>query len=166
MFGFFIESFCQNEGLEIYLTNLDNPFNREYKSNECVCCLEPKPNNLIGEPILLDSDIESFNWSKQIIYLNESGLKKITEFDFMKPGRLPGVPAAITLFKIPIYGFMIYPYDSSYGCDRVFTRFNSKEIILRFGSGKKSTEGEWRYGLDPRFDKRIKHYLDNRSSNN
>jgi len=160
------QCFCQNEGLEIYETDLDNPFNLEDESNECVCCLEPKPNNLIGDPILLDSDIESFDWSKQIIYLNKSGLKKITEFDFMESGRLPGVPAALTLFKIPIYGFMIYPYDSSYGCDRVYTRFNSDKIVLRFGSGKGSTRGEWKYGGDPRYDDRIKYYLENRPNNN
>ena len=49
--------YSQNQGLEIYITDLESPFNKEYDSDECVCCLEPNPSNLVGEPILIDSDI-------------------------------------------------------------------------------------------------------------
>ena len=158
--------FSQNEGLEIYMIDVENPLYKDYDENNCRCCMEVLPSNIVGEPLIKDDDIERFDWNKQIIYLKESGKIKLIDFDFMQPGqRLPGVAAVITLSKVPIYPLIIFPEGSSHGCDRVHTIIGDDFLVLRFGF-RMGTKGRWSFGVDPRYDKRIEQYLENRASHN
>ena len=89
-------------GIEIYqVSYLD--FTKPSES-ECIYCFEPKKSDLHDEPIITESDIESFDWEKQQITLTSEGKRKISEMEIP----LEGLPVAMMLNEEIVYGFWFW----------------------------------------------------------
>jgi hypothetical protein len=142
-------------GLEIYQVNIEYPDFTKQPKLECYYCFEPQKRDLFDEPIIMESDIENFDWESQKITLTEEGKRKIHKVEIP----LQGLPVAMVLNEKPIYGFWFWNGVSSFGCDRVFTYPKGGVFDLRFGHMKP-------YGQDPRFDNRIKQYLEEKAKYN
>lgn len=140
-------------GIEIYQVRISNPDFTKALESECIYCFEPKKSDLYDEPIITESDIESFDWEKQQITLTEEGKHKMFETEIP----LEGLPVAMVLNEKPIYGFWFWNMVSSFGCDRVFT-YPKMDFKIKFGLPDNNTFGE-----DPRFDDGLKNYLDGKN---
>jgi hypothetical protein len=136
-----------DKGLEIYLVKKDFP-NCTSKLAGCCYCIDPSTKDLYEKPLLVESDIECFDWTNQQIELTDTGFEKIKNLEIP----LRGLAAAIVVDGQPIYGFWFWNVFSSFGCDRVFT-YPKLDFKIDFGLGV-STKGQ-----DPRFDSRIKECL-------
>ena len=137
------------QGLEIYLVKHDFPNFTNEKRADCYYCFSPIKNDLFDKPLLVESDIQYFEWTNQQIKLTDVGLDKIKKLDIP----LQGLAAAIVVDGQPVYGFWFWNIISSFGCDRVFT-YPTLDFKIAFGLPSDNTKGE-----DPRFDSKLREYL-------
>ena len=145
------------KGIEIFILDIPNPILSSPRYKACYCCITINESTISEKPIITENEIETFDWNRQIITLNELGKKSISDLDFSKSG-VYGMPALLALNKQPIYYFMIFPFGSSVGCDRVYTYIDKNgKIALYFGIGKE--ENRMQYGFDPRFHKGLELYI-------
>jgi hypothetical protein len=165
IFSYSCKSQSNEKGLEIYVQNIPHPILTNENPEECYCCVELSKENLSIEPLISDNDIKSFDWKKQKLSLTESGIKKIFGLDFSEH-KSEGVPTVIALNGQPIYSLIIFPIGSSVACDRPFAYLQKDKdvLVIHFGVGK--GESEFRFGEDPRFDKKLKEYTEYRFENN
>lgn len=136
--------------LEIY--RVKQPYANVLKTKEpkCEYCLSLKKENLFDKPLITDTDIKTFNWKNQQIVLTDRGHEKINALEIP----LSGLPVALVHNGQIIYGFWFWNMISSYGCDRVYT-YPKFDFELKFGLPSSN-----RYGVDPRFDNRIKPFFE------
>lgn len=136
--------FSQNKGIEIYTIN--SIVNND---PECKYCFDLSKKILSIQPLFESDDIENFDWKEQQFKLTKTGEKKLNELKIP----LSGLPVAFVISGEPIYGFWLWKPISSFGCDRVYS-YPGYDFKLQFGLPKSNT-----FGIDPRFDDRIKEYL-------
>lgn len=153
-----------DNGLEIYIQNIPHPILTNENPEECYCCVELLKENLSKNPLISKDEIESFDWEKQKLTLTDNGIKKLRALDFSETG-VYGVSTAVVLNGKPVYSFMIFPYDSSVGCDRPFTHLSkvNKYFYIYFGVGR--GKNELKFGDDPRFNPELKEYIKNHYGN-
>ena len=84
LFSAFGNILAQNEGLEIYLIDVENPMFKAKNTQNCLCCMTVNPGDILGEPLVAKDDIASFDWENQVIYINESGQKKLSKFERLR----------------------------------------------------------------------------------
>ena len=87
--------------------------------------------------ILIDSDIQHYDWDKQIITLNESGREKMRKLD----PSVHGFMAVLVLNDKPVYNFIIQYWASSNQYDNTISAGwdNSRPYLwLNFGWGRKN----------------------------
>ena len=114
-------------------------FLEKYKATENIpenkCAFYIDLDNCTTElkPFLDKNDIESFNWTKSKIILNESGIEKLRKQEVP----LRGLAFALKLNGKTIYGGWFWNMVSSFGCDRIWTWQNpiENEMNLSFGLG-------------------------------
>ncbi len=149
---------CQNlisQNLEIYQVKQSYPNTYIESKPNCYYCFKPTIDQLYEKPIITENDIVSFNWETQTIKLTDEALKKIAELQIP----LQGLAVAITINKEVIYGFWFWNISSSLGCDYVYTFPRSKFQIFfhkPFNGG---------ISEDPRFDDKLKTYIENSNIN-
>lgn len=145
--GFFFVHELSGQGLEIYLVRHDYP--DFTKKHFCSYCFKPAKVDLFDSALIIQSDIEYFDWKTQRVKLSENGLKKLKALKIP----LQGLAAAISIDKEPIYGFWFWNVVSSFGCDWVCT-YPDLGFKLQFGLPTGEAKGK-----DPRFDKRIDDFI-------
>ena len=138
-----------DSGLEIY--QVKKPYSDFINKDkpECYNCLDIKTEDLFDKPLLTENDFRKFDWTNQQIELTEKARQKLKDLEIP----LQGLPVAMVLNGELIYGFWFWNVFSSFGCDRVYT-YPTLDFKIEFGLPKSNT-----FGSDPRFDKRIKKYL-------
>lgn len=142
--GAFHRSDKEGRGLEIYSVK-DIKLVHRIDGQDCQYCFDVKSENL--DSVLVGPiKPEDFDWDNQTI---ATGF--LTALDIP----LSGYPVALVIDGEPIYGFWLWNMVSSYACDRVFGAVGGQELHLKFAHMP-----EWRVGKDPRFDPRIKQYLE------
>ncbi|MBZ4034789.1 hypothetical protein K6T82_08425 [Flavobacterium sp. 17A] len=123
--------------------------NYKNSNSDCKYCFDLEKAKLSSVPLLNEKDIKHFNWQTQQIILTEKGKHKFTDLKIP----LSGLPVVLTLNGRKIYGLWFWNAVSSFGCDRVYT-FPTIDFKIRFGLPK-----NYRFGTDPRFDKKLKEYV-------
>lgn len=131
----------------MYVVKISKPI--KYKRVLCNYCFKANKATLAEEPLLGIADIKGFDWNNQQLLLTVQGEQKVNAIKIP----LPGVPVVFTIEGEPLYGFWLWNYVSSFGCDRVYT-YAQKGFYLKFGLPEGNTKGK-----DPRFNKKLKSYL-------
>lgn len=148
----------QQGRLEIYVQNIPHPILTNENPKDCYCCIELLKENLSSTPLITEKDIEHFDWEKQKISLNKTGVRKLFELDFSKTG-VYGIPTSIVLNGKPMYSLIIFPIGSSVACDRPYVHLSTRKatFYIHFGAGV--GKNELRFGDDPRFNEELKKYV-------
>ena len=154
-FGIF-QNDSVEKGIEIYQIQRTNPDFTKKNKGKCSYCLEIAEKDLFEKPLISENQITDFDWENQKIELTEEAKLKLKKMEIP----LGGTPVAMVLNGQIIYCFWLWNEHSSFGCDRVFT-YTSNNLELRFGLPITNT-----FGTDPRFDNRLKNYLDEQSAKN
>lgn len=68
-------------GFEIYLIDITYPDITLEEEPECFYCFIPEKSDLFDKPILIEKDIEYFDWENQILVLNDSGKEKLSNLE-------------------------------------------------------------------------------------
>ena len=136
------------QGLSIYNAYHLSPDFTENANPNCYYCFEPNEDILYDYSLLSDYHIEKFDYENQQIILTELGRKIVENLEIP----LLGLPVILTLNGEIIYGFWLWNYASSFGCDRVYT-YPKIDFKIKFGLPQNNT-----FGNDPRFDERLKEY--------
>ena len=102
--------------------------------------------------LIKETDIEYFDWDKQMIGLKESGIQKLG----IPKIPLQGLAVALCIDKEPIYGFWLWNIVSSFGSDWVlaFVYPGSNRLKLDAGLPKTTLKEN-----DPRQNEKLKKYL-------
>ncbi len=145
-----------NDGIAIYRVKQNIPDLMRTETPECAYCLDPLPEDLFDEPLLTEAHITDFDFAGQQIFLNDAGKEIVNGLDIP----LKGMPVALTLNGEILYGFWFWNLCSSFGCDRVFT-WPEWDFKIEFGLPSTYAVGE-----DPRFNEKLKLYLEEWSGSN
>jgi hypothetical protein len=102
--------------------------------------------------LINESDIDYFNWDKQILCLKGNAAQRLRKLDIP----LRGLAVALTLDKEPVYGFWLWNRISSFSCDWIVSVVypNTNNLMLGFGLPKGNSKG-----TDPRQNEKLKKYL-------
>jgi hypothetical protein len=149
---------CQNlisQNLEIYQVKQQYPDSYVENKPKCYYCFKPTVDQLYEKPLISENDIVNYNWETQTIKLTEEAQKKINELSIP----LQGLAVAIRINKEVIYGFWFWNEISSFGCDYVCT-FPKSKFKMYFHKPFNGGISE-----DPRFDDRLKAYIENSNIN-
>ena len=136
-------------GFEIYLVDITYPDFTVEKELESLYCFIPEKSDLFDKPILIEKDIEYFDWENQVLVLNDSGKEKLSNLEIP----LQGLAASVVLDGIPIYGFWFWNIVSSFGCDWVYT-YARDNLELKFG-----LPNGFGKGMDPRRSRTLGDYV-------
>lgn len=106
--------------------------------------------------MLTEKDFEKIDWINQQIQLTEKAKQKINNLNIP----LQGLPVAMILNGEIIYGFWFWNEVSSFRCDRVYT-YPTLDFKIKFGLPSSNT-----FGNDPRFNERLKNYINEKEEKN
>ena len=138
------------KGLSLYQV-YGNPLSEsQKKKRECNYCFIPSENNLYDYALISEYQIELFDFKNQKIVLTKEGKRIVEKLEIP----LEGMPLALTLNGEILYVIWLWNLKSSFGCDRVYT-YPKLDFALKFGLPK-----DFKFGEDPRFNEKLKEYLD------
>lgn len=137
-------------GLEIFEVKYRDSDVHKGRTMGCSHCLNLNENVLSKHPLLTETDIENFDWEKQRIELTPEAKIRIKNLEIPLEWR----PMAMMLNGEIVYGFWFWNIVSSFSCDRVYA-YSNNGFQLKFGLPDSNT-----HGSDPRFDSKLKKYLD------
>jgi hypothetical protein len=152
-FLLFPQSKTTAQGFEIYLVNKSYPNPDLLKAGDsCLYCFNPDKTILHDTALIVETDIEYFDWNNQTITLKESGVQKLGKLKIP----LQGLAVALCIDKEPVYGFWLWNMVSSFGCDYICAFIQPSSNSLKLEAG---LPNNWFKAIDPRQNEKLKKFL-------